>query len=389
MALQCQYAPLRQSLWQRPVGQIVSLGLIHEAVCLPELQIYPVPDIQCIIDAIALKCLFDVEFARFANGLCPMQPIDPISLITPRRKIHGISAILLPLLADDSVDWESFDGHVARTLDAGLSPAVNMDTGYGHLIDDATREEVLRRTQSLASGRKFVSGAFVKDEPGTKFNADLYRTRIDQIQQFSGIPVIFQSYGLIEGSDDQIVQAYQSLSGACDSFYAFELAKIFAPFGSIYSLDVYSQLMDIKNCIGAKHSSLNRMLEWQRLDLRNRQRPDFRVCTGNDLAIDMVMYGSDYLLGLSTFAPDAFARRDAMWESGDPEFFELNDLLQYLGTYTFRPSVPAYKHSAAMFLHLRNQIATNRTFPGSPERPESDLPVLENILADLEKRLAA
>ena len=31
------------------------------------------------------------------------------------------------------------------------------------------------------------------------------------------------------------------------------------------------------------------------------------VLTGNDLAIDMVMYGSDYLLGLSTFAPEAFA----------------------------------------------------------------------------------
>ena len=318
-----------------------------------------------------------------------MPPLDPLSLITPGRKIHGTSAILLPLMDDDSVDWDGFDAHVSRTLDAGLAPAINMDTGYGHLIDEATREEVLRRTQSLANGRKYVAGAFVKDDPGAKFNAGQYRKQVDQIQQFSGIPVIFQSYGLVEGSDDQIVQAYQSIAASCDSFYAFELGKIFAPFGSIYSLEVYSQLMEIKCCVGAKHSSLNRMLEWQRLDLRNRQRPDFQVCTGNDLAIDMVMYGSDYLLGLSTFAPDAFARRDAMWESGDPEFFELNDLLQYLGTFAFRPSVPAYKHSAAMFLHLRGQIATNRTFPGSPERPDSDIPVLENILADLEKRMGA
>ncbi len=37
------------------------------------------------------------------------------------------------------------------------------------------------------------------------------------------------------------------------------------------------------------------------------RRPDFKVLTGNDLAIDMVIYGSDYLLGLSTFAPDAFS----------------------------------------------------------------------------------
>ncbi len=54
---------------------------------------------------------------------------------------------------------------------------------------------------------------------------------------------------------------------------------------------------------------------------------------GNDLAIDMVMYGSDYLLGLSTFAPDAFALRDHHWASGDERFFELNDVLQYLGAF--------------------------------------------------------
>ncbi len=339
-----------------------------------------------------------------------MSTLDPITLITPRRKIHGISAILLPLLADDSVDWQSFDDHVERTLSAGLAPAINMDTGYAHLIDHATRTEVLRRTEQIAAGRKFVAGAFVKDEPGAAFDADAYRSSIDLIQQHQGVPVIFQSYGLIgsgdnpdrshddndrrdlkrdEQRDDQIVQAYQTLSTNCDAFYAFELSPVFAPFGQIYSLEVYCELMKIQSCIGAKHSSLNRMSEWQRLDLRNRHRPDFQVCTGNDLAIDMVMYGSDYLLGLSTFAPDAFARRDAMWESGDPEFYELNDLLQYLGTFTFRPDVPAYKHSAAMFLHLRHQIQTNRTYPGSPQRPESDIPVLQQILNDLQHRLSS
>ena len=38
---------------------------------------------------------------------------------------------------------------------------------------------------------------------------------------------------------------------------------------------------------------------------------EFRVYAGNDLAIDMVAYGSDYLLGLSTLAPNAFAERVA------------------------------------------------------------------------------
>ncbi len=103
-----------------------------------------------------------------------------------------------------------------------------------------------------------------------------------------------------------------------------------------------------------RHSSLEREPEWQRLRLRDEQlSPDFRVFTGNDLAIDMVMYGSDYLLGLSTFAPDIFALRDRFWETGDPAFYEINDVLQYLGFLAFRPPAPAYKHSAAMFLKLR------------------------------------
>ncbi len=97
------------------------------------------------------------------------------------------------------------------------------------------------------------------------------------------------------------------------------------------------------------------------------------------MAIDMVMYGSDYLLGLSTFAPDLFARRDAMWAAGDPAFYELNDVLQYLGFFAFRAPVPAYKHSAAMFLHLRGWIESDVTHPKSPRRPDSDRAVLLEI----------
>ncbi len=179
--------------------------------------------------------------------------------------------------------------------------------------------------------------------------------------------------------DDAIVDAYAEIGRHCDRFVAFELGTVFAPFGRIYSIDVYRGLLGIRSCVGAKHSSLHREPEWLRLIERDRLRPDFHVYTGNDLAIDMVMYGSDYLLGLSTFAPDLFARRDAFWESGDPAFFELNDLLQYLGFLAFRPPVPAYKHSAAMFLHLRGWINSDRTHPRSPARPASDLDILRDI----------
>ena len=137
--------------------------------------------------------------------------------------------------------------------------------------------------------------------------------------------------------------------------------------------------MSIRQCVGVKHSSFHREPEWQRLLLRNRFRPDFVVFTGNDFAIDMIMYGSDYLLGLSTFAPDLFALRDKHWEAGDSRFYELNDQLQYLGHFAFRSPSPGYKHSAAQFLKLRGWIGTDRTHTASVHRPESDLEILREI----------
>lgn len=311
--------------------------------------------------------------------------IHPPDLFCPRRKITGISAILLPFCQGAEVDWRRFEEHLTRTVDHGLTPAVNMDTGYVNLLDDQTIADVLSHTRRILGNGSFVAGAFVKDDPGSAFNLSGYQKRIGQIQEQGGTPVIFPSYGLTGQSDDGIITAYRQIASSCDRFIGFELGTVFAPFGKIYSLDVYNLLMQIPQCIGAKHSSLERELEWQRLIIRNTIRPEFKVFTGNDLAIDMVMYGSDYLLGLSTFAPDLFARRDAMWESGDPAFYQLNDVLQYLGFFTFRDPAPAYKHSAAMFLLEQEWLDNDLTHPDSPRRPESDRPVLRAILKQLER----
>lgn len=305
---------------------------------------------------------------------------QPVPLIIRNRKITGMSAVLLPFAADHSVDWKSFDRHVERTLDAGLIPAVNMDTGYINLLDEFTKAEVLQRTKAIAAGKMFVAGAFLADESGAVFNLDEYSRRMNDIEAAGGLPVIFQSYGLTQQSDAAIVESYKSIAGRCNRFVGFELGTVFLPFGKVYSLDVYRELMLIGNCIGAKHSSLRRDQEWQRLSLRNEVRPDFMVLTGNDLAIDMVMYGSDYLLGLSSFCPDLFAKRDAMWASGNSDFYQLNDVLQYLGFFAFRQPVPAYKHTCAQFLHLRGLIETNLTHPKAIVRPDSDVPILQAIV---------
>ncbi len=298
--------------------------------------------------------------------------------LRPGRRILGISAILLPL-GRSGIDWHGFDNHVTRTMDAGLVPAINMDTGYASLIDDEIRGEALERTSRIVAGGRFVAGAYVGDRPGDAFDADAYHQAIDSITLLDGLPILFQSHGLTDGSDEEIWQRYELLSRDVEEFYAFELSDVFAPFGKIYSLELYEQLLQIRRCTGAKHSSLRRQPEWDRLQVRDRVRPEFHVFTGNDLAIDMVRYGSDYLLGLSTFCPDAFAVRDAYWAAQDARFDELNDLLQYLGFYAFRHPVPAYKHDAAMYLNLAGQIATDQTYSGSPQRPDCDHEVLDDI----------
>lgn len=306
-------------------------------------------------------------------------PIDPISLLKPRRRVTGISAVLLPFLENGDVDWPSFEAHVARTAGAGLTPAVNMDTGYVNLIDHATQDEVLRRTQAIAGAGHFVAGAFVGDGEGDPFAFDAYAERIHAIQVHGGTPAIFQSFGLTRQPGPEIVRSYERLASVCDRFIGFELTTDLAPFGAIYDLPTYEGLMGIPKCIGAKHSSFHREPEWERLKLRDSLRPDFAVYTGNDFGIDMIMYGSDYLLGLSSFAPDLFAIRDTYWETGDPRFYELNDQLQYLGYFAFRAPSSAYKHTCAQFLKLRGWIACDRTHPRAATRPSTDIQIVKEL----------
>ncbi|MFN9464212.1 MAG: dihydrodipicolinate synthase family protein, partial [Planctomycetota bacterium] len=227
--------------------------------------------------------------------------------------------------------------------------------------------------------RAFVAGAFIEDLPGDMISN--YQAQVTEIRSLGGTPIVFQCTPLIQQSEDQIVKTYAQIGATVDRFLGFELGKMFAPFGSIYSIDTFRKLMEIPSLVGLKHSSLSRQMEWERLALRDKDRPDFRIYTGNDLAIDMIQWGSDYLLGLSAFYPEAFAKRDEYWQNGDSRFYELNDALQLLGGFAFRPPVPAYKHNAAMVLAIRGIIESDAIPPNAPGRASSDREFLK-ILVD-------
>lgn len=311
--------------------------------------------------------------------------VTPIPPIRFQRKIDAISAAYLPWKPVAKVDFESFERVLEGTWGCGIIPAINMDTGFANLLSLAQRHEILDFVARRANGRAFVAGAFVEDLAGDCI--DNYKAETDRISSAGGTPIIFQCRDLIRRSDTQIVEAYRSIGGTCDRFLGFELGKMFAPFGSIYSIDVFKELLQVPQLIGIKHSSLSRELEWARLSIRDECRRDFRIYTGNDLAIDMVQWGSDYLLGLSAFYPEAFARRDQYWFDGDRRFYELNDALQLLGGYAFRPPVPAYKHNAAMMLAMRGVIASDAIHPNAPSRPSEDREFLKSILDRIEYAL--
>ncbi len=314
-----------------------------------------------------------------------VDPSPGLPALRPGRAVRGMSAILLPLDAGGGFDWPAFDAHVARTVAAGLTPAVNMDTGYVQLLDDVTRRHVLDRTAAITD--RFVAGAHVRDEAGDDVDLPALVAAARDVVAAGGTPVVFPSHGLGALPEDEWVATHRRLGEEVGDFVGFELGTMFVPYGRIVSIEAYEALLGVDQCIGAKHSSLSRTAEWARLAVRDRVRPDFAVFTGNDLAIDMVAYGSDYLLGLSTFAPDLFAVRDRLWAAGDARFWEANDLLQYLGMFAFRDPVPAYRHDAAMFLHLRGWAATDAVPEGTPQRPASDRDVLADIAARVDALL--
>ena len=306
--------------------------------------------------------------------------------VVERRTIRGASAVLLPMADDGSVDWAGYEVHLGRTVAAGLTPAVNMDTGFGPYLDEADRAEVLRIAGAL--GGEVIAGVHSDDAPGDAFDADALLASAEVVASTGALPILFPSHAMAMLPDDEIVEVHRRLGERVGPFLGFELGPMFHPAGRIFSAEVFEALLGIDEVVGLKHSSLRRDLEWERIRLCQRLRPDFRMMTGNDLAIDLVVHGSDYLLGLSTFAPDAFAARDAAWAGGDhSRFWELNDVLQYLGQFAFRPPVPAYRHDAAMFLELRGWATSHATHPRSAGRPESDRDVLAEIAERIERLL--
>ena len=301
----------------------------------------------------------------------------------PNRKTTGYAACLLPFEKDGSISRDSFQAAIERTTAAGLGCAVNMDTGYANYLEETERTLILELTrETIADRRDFIAGAFVEGLPGDLVG--LYRSQMDQIVAFGGTPILFQTTRFHSWKASEIVDLYAKACEGYESVIGFELGSMFAPNGMIFDDETIRGLMGIPALKGIKHSSLDRGVELRRLEIRNEIRPDFKIFTGNDLAIDMTEYGSDYLLGLAAFCPELFALRDKYWLDGDENYDALTDAIQYLGNVSFRAPVPAYKHSCAVFQNLIGRCPSPLTHPKSAKRPEWEV----EIMADCARRLS-
>jgi len=157
---------------------------------------------------------------------------------------------------------------------------------------------------------------------------------------------------------------------------------MFAPNGEIFDVETVHRLMDIPEIQGMKHSSLDRLIELERLALRNAHRPDFRIYTGNDLGINMIEYGSDYLLGLAASPPKKFAERDRLWR---PAILPTTHSPMPCSIWAMWPfaSGAGVQTLCGGILHLTGRIPTERVHSRNPKRP----PWEAEMLRDCARRL--
>ena len=270
-----------------------------------------------------------------------------------------------------AVDWPAFEAHVARTRGAGLTPAVNMDTGYVQLLD--RRRPRARARPRSAGHRRRVRRRRLRapTSPGARVRPRrLLRARPRRSprgRHARDLPVARSQ----RARRRRLGRARTTRIGRrFDRFIGFELGR-----------DVRAVRPDrtpstrTTGCWRSRAASApstrrcRRPAEWDRLEVRDavapglprvhRQRPRHRH--------------GDVRLRLPPRPVDVRARgvrraRPAVG-AGDPSFHELNDLLQYLGAFAFRPGARVPARRRAVPAAPRAGLDATRRRPARPAGP--------------------
>ena len=241
-----------------------------------------------------------------------------------------------------------------------------------------------------------MAGAFVADPPGDPYDADGYRPHDGRASPRPAVPRSCSRRGASTGSTrthwvDAHADARRARSATSSPSSS---ARCSSPTGASCRSTPTAALLACGRASAPSTRRSRGSSSGTGSRVRDAERPDFLVLTGNDLAIDMVMWGSDYLLGLSTFAPDAFAApRPACGATATRRSTSSTTCSRSSARFAFRAPVPGYRHDAAMFLHARGWIDHDGIPPGAvaptrerPARSSSTSPRRHRRLAAREPR---
>jgi hypothetical protein len=306
--------------------------------------------------------------------------------LTPSRTIDGIAALPVWLDARGRLDLSGLAARLHATFSAGLTPAVNVFAGSVEHLDVESRVDVLTTAAGVARGRRFIAGTLPTEDAAPLANR--YGRAVDAVVRQGGTPLLLAIDELAVLDGDALAHLWRQSTAGHRGVLIVEMARAFGgPFG-LYGAEVVARLIDVASLGGLVHVSLDRQAEWGRVEARDIARPDFRIYSGHERALDMVSYGSDYLLGVAGCAPEAFAARDHAWRDGLARGFDLNDALQYLGTLLYRAPVGGARHAALQWLQATGAVDAAATpVAGVTRRPDADLVLYRELAGRLGRLL--
>jgi hypothetical protein len=289
--------------------------------------------------------------------------------------------------ASGRIDLPGLADRLQVTLAAGLTPAVNLFAGSVERLALDQRIDILSTAAGVARGRRFIAGTLPTDDSAPL--AVRYGRAVDAVARQGGTPVLLPVRELLALDGEALAHLWRQATAGHRGVLIIEMAAAFGSPAPLYATELVPRLLDVGSLGGLVHASLDRGAEWARIEARDVARPEFRIYSGHERALDMVTYGSDYLLAGAGCAPEAFAARDRAWRGGDAVGFELNDALQALGALLYRAPVDGARHGALQWLQARGLADRATAVPGVARRPDTDLALYRELSTRLDSLLAS
>jgi hypothetical protein len=305
--------------------------------------------------------------------------------LTPGRTIDGVAALPVWLGVSRRLDLAGLAARIEATFATGLTPAVNLHAGAVDLLGRDDRTDVLTTAAGVARGRRFIAGTGPTSDAAPL--SVRYGRAVDAIVRQGGTPVLLPVPELATLDGDALAYLWRQATAGHRGVLIVEMAAECGMAADPYTPDVVTRLIDVASLGGLVHATFDRATEWARVEARDIARPEFRIYSGHERALDMVSYGSDYLLGVAGCAPEAFARRDRAWRAGEALGFELNDALQALGALLYRDPVGGARHGAVQWLQVRGLDDGAAALAGVSPRPDSDRALYSDLAARLDRLL--